>query len=137
MKRLLPALAAAAIAASLISPAANAMPDDEFDQGIRNVKNSSCTEMKNSFSQNGEEYLKIVNIKTRNDFYDFMLNLLNSGEMGGPALSNEQVRKMAAVSADKAAECKLVTFPITERVTTFFGSKGENSSTSSVAGFSS
>lgn len=134
MKKFSMAAAAAIVAGAMFVPSASAaMSDEQFDVAVAIVKALKCEDL-----QGAKEEMQKKGIKTRNDAYDAMMKDYNNSSADDPNnMSKEQARKLAAVTADRYAECKVVSFPVTERVTTFFGSKGQNSSTSSIGGFSS
>lgn len=59
---------------------------------------------------------------TRNEAYAKYLEVYKKMD-----LTEQEAAYVAAIAADKAAECGVVSFPITERITTFLGSSGAGS----------
>lgn len=119
MKRII-----ATAAATLIAASALIVPAQAQETTVGDVKKMSCNDFKASLE--GMVALSYEG-KTRNDLYNAYLPMLQqSGN------TDVQARRGAAAYADKAAECKIVTFPFTQRLTTFlFSSKAANSSFSS------
>lgn len=118
MKRIIATTAATlVIAGSLVSPV------HAQETTIDDVKNLSCDDFKMSLA--GMVALTYEG-KTRNELYNAYLPMLQ--QSGNNAA---QSRRGAAAYADKAAECRIVAFPFTQRLTTFLlSSKAAHSSIS-------
>lgn len=115
---------AAAVTMTLASTSALAGATEEVrDREANNARTKSCELVKvDKFGDSLASLFTGDKATTRNEAYAKYLEVYKLAD-----LTDQEREYVAAVAADRAAECGVVSFPITERITTFLGSSGAGS----------
>lgn len=129
MKKFSLVAAAAVVAGAMLVPTASAeVPKDVFETELKDVRSQTCDLLREiGYDRKLEE----AGVKTRNDQYDWIIKGSKEDEAKLPENerhTDAQLRQLAGIAADKSADCGFVSYPVTQRITAFFGSKGKGSS---------
>lgn len=115
---------AAAVTMTLASTSALAGATEEVrDREANNARTKDCGLVKvDKAIDTGISIFTGDKATTRNEAYAKYLEVYKKMD-----LTEQEAAYVAAIAADRAATCGVVSFPITERITTFLGSSGAGS----------